>query len=958
MPSSQFLAAFLGEAGAIGSADGIIDDVRVWNYARTLSEIRANMRNPDPTPTGLVAMLDFNARTDGFGVVNTPVAGDGGYAVMTGGASSGVVDFQGGAFGIDPTSDFAMSLWFRASESVHEYTTLASRGTVLGGWASGGQFQVAWTAAGGLGFHVTVNQAAAPTSAHTHGQYNDGAWHNVVVTYSPHDSAIRIYVDGVLPHADSEKTLEGELSVGDAPSTTFGSDDSRSTTSSFTGFLDEIASFSGTSMTPEMIAGAYTHELNITSAVAYFRFNDAFGKVAYTDVAVPNGGQGTLDGASFVVSTIPWPQSYVLEDSTTGFLVEMFCSDADGDATTFMATTLPSIGKLYEADATGAMLGEVKQTMNTLSSKFLFYQPGGPGPVMPLVYDTFGYGCSDGKEISPEFGYEVNLQVDNTAPLAFDQSVTVVEDVPKQITLTGSDAEGHVLTAEIVTPPAFGTLDSATKATIEADASGNLVVTYTPNLHYFGTDSFEFVMVDSFGVKSVKPGVVSITVTPDNDAPMVMFASNPQVVYDSIAILAPMTLVDVDGKNDRFTVTLSSPNSHLAASDSDCAPILPDFDAFETCMSSKPDKLTITGSMLDINAKLTSVLLFNPLKQDTVVAVTATDSGSPVRSSTMELGITVNILPIRLAMFSPNGLGMDLYWRYPSSFVAENPTKDCSALFVAETVGKLGYAPTCEFTTNKVLHVQFGPRATVLPSDDLVTLTNSVQLTCNSAEILDGCANGPVENSMTVQARIPYNAIVPTAIITAPEKVGKCDLAEISARLSQGFAGRSMKYVWGVEGGSVTPELLKAVAAMDTKTIQIPSADLVQDAMYTFTLQATNYMGKTSIVARADVTKSLDPVPYLVINGLAKQDITTSMPVTITTDARVSSCPGVSAKLVYTWSEAANNPSVIPGIASHTSPDLFIAPGTLSPGTYGFTVTVFDEVIGQPRECRLGQLGG
>ena len=65
-----------------------------WNYARTLSEIRANMRNPDPTPTGLVAMLDFNARTDGFGVVNTPVAGDGGYAVMTGGASNGVVDFQ------------------------------------------------------------------------------------------------------------------------------------------------------------------------------------------------------------------------------------------------------------------------------------------------------------------------------------------------------------------------------------------------------------------------------------------------------------------------------------------------------------------------------------------------------------------------------------------------------------------------------------------------------------------------------------------------------------------------------------------------------------------------------------------------------------------------------------------------------------------------------------------------
>lgn len=95
----------------------------------------------------------------------------------------------------------------------------------------------------------------------------------------------------------------------------------------------------------------------------------------------------------------------------------------------------------------------------------------------------------------------------NNPPTANPQTFTIDEDIPTNITLTGSDPEGEDLTFSVVTPPAHGKLTGT---------SPNLV--YTPIADYNGSDSFTYRASD---LDSDSPAVtVSITVNPVVDIPV------------------------------------------------------------------------------------------------------------------------------------------------------------------------------------------------------------------------------------------------------------------------------------------------------------------------------------------------------------------------------------------------------------------------------------------------------
>ena len=96
----------------------------------------------------------------------------------------------------------------------------------------------------------------------------------------------------------------------------------------------------------------------------------------------------------------------------------------------------------------------------------------------------------------------VATSLSNQAPVADGQSVATDEDVQIGITLTGSDADGDLLTYAIATQPAHGTLSGS-----------GANQTYTPDPDYFGSDSFTFVANDS--TVNSTPATVSITVAPD-----------------------------------------------------------------------------------------------------------------------------------------------------------------------------------------------------------------------------------------------------------------------------------------------------------------------------------------------------------------------------------------------------------------------------------------------------------
>ena len=105
----------------------------------------------------------------------------------------------------------------------------------------------------------------------------------------------------------------------------------------------------------------------------------------------------------------------------------------------------------------------------------------------------------------------------NHIPVALPDSHTTLEDTPlststlvppSSVLDNDTDEEGEPLTAVLVAGPASGTLD--------LDADGSFV--YTPNADFNGIDSFDYVAND--GTDNSLPAVVSITVTPENDAPV------------------------------------------------------------------------------------------------------------------------------------------------------------------------------------------------------------------------------------------------------------------------------------------------------------------------------------------------------------------------------------------------------------------------------------------------------
>jgi hypothetical protein len=85
-------------------------------------------------------------------------------------------------------------------------------------------------------------------------------------------------------------------------------------------------------------------------------------------------------------------------------------------------------------------------------------------------------------------------------PIATNQTVTLAENSSTNISLTGSDPQGLVLTFSVLTQPAYGILGGAPPN-----------VTYRPATNYFGGDTFTFKANN--GVTDSAPATISLIVT-------------------------------------------------------------------------------------------------------------------------------------------------------------------------------------------------------------------------------------------------------------------------------------------------------------------------------------------------------------------------------------------------------------------------------------------------------------
>jgi hypothetical protein len=145
-------------------------------------------------------------------------------------------------------------------------------------------------------------------------------------------------------------------------------------------------------------------------------------------------------------------------------------------------------------------------------------------------------------------GRNVTITQDAAAQ-ANDDTATTDEDTAVNVNVLGNDSEpdGDPLTVTAVSDPANGT------AAINPDKT----VKYTPDLNYFGSDSFTYTIDDGHG--GTDTATVNVTINAVNDAPEFTINSLAQTVQYSDAI-TPVTVSvsDPDDPTSSLTLTIES----------------------------------------------------------------------------------------------------------------------------------------------------------------------------------------------------------------------------------------------------------------------------------------------------------------------------------------------------------------------------------------------------------------
>lgn len=132
------------------------------------------------------------------------------------------------------------------------------------------------------------------------------------------------------------------------------------------------------------------------------------------------------------------------------------------------------------------------------------------------------------------------LDLTNKPPTAKPGYLTVQEDKPASLTLTGNDANGDKLTYHIIKGPSHGTLSGTGRE-----------LTYTSDLNYSGTDSLDFIVND--GVADSNTATVSLVIKAVNDPPIANHQSAMTKADRSVSIT--LAGKDVDSEQLKFAVT-------------------------------------------------------------------------------------------------------------------------------------------------------------------------------------------------------------------------------------------------------------------------------------------------------------------------------------------------------------------------------------------------------------------
>jgi hypothetical protein len=162
--------------------------------------------------------------------------------------------------------------------------------------------------------------------------------------------------------------------------------------------------------------------------------------------------------------------------------------------------------------------------------------------------DFFTYKVNDGGKDSNVSVINISVASINNAPVAFDQTVSLSEDIPSNVLLNGNDPDGNILIYSIVTQPNNGTISGT---------APNL--TYTPSPNFNGTDSFSFKVND--GTLDSNIANISLIVNSVNDAPLA--SSDTITLNEDSSSFISLNGTDIDGDTLAYIITVQPSNGSL-----------------------------------------------------------------------------------------------------------------------------------------------------------------------------------------------------------------------------------------------------------------------------------------------------------------------------------------------------------------------------------------------------------
>ena len=126
-------------------------------------------------------------------------------------------------------------------------------------------------------------------------------------------------------------------------------------------------------------------------------------------------------------------------------------------------------------------------------------------------------------------------------PLAVNDNATTDEDteIVIDVLANDTDADGHTLTVDSVTDPAHGSV-----------VNNGTDISYTPDAHFNGSDSFSYKVIDGNGGSDT--ATVTVSVNAINDAPV---ANDDEVTVDEdIETILDILANDSDADGDTLTI--------------------------------------------------------------------------------------------------------------------------------------------------------------------------------------------------------------------------------------------------------------------------------------------------------------------------------------------------------------------------------------------------------------------